>query len=111
MKRTRKRYPKEGDIGLVHRSRGRESNRGYKEDNKAFVLDLYRQRYPDFGPTLFSEKLSEDQGIGIDHETLRQWLLKEGLWVKSRKRPKHRSWRQRRAHFGELVRLDGSHYD
>jgi len=111
VKRIRKRYLEEGDIGLVHRSRGRESNRGYKEDNKAFVLDLYRQRYPDFGPTLFSEKLSEDHGIGIDHETLRQWLLKEGLWVKSRKRSKHRSWRQRRAHFGELVQLDGSHHD
>ena len=71
VKRIRKRYLEEGDIGLVHRSRGQASNRGYKKDNKAFVLDLYRQRYPDFGPTLFSEKLSEDQGIGIDHETLR----------------------------------------
>ena len=60
---------------------------------------------------MFSKKLSEDQGIGIDHETLRQWLLKEGLWGKSRKRPKHRSWRQRRTNFGELVQLDGSHHD
>jgi len=109
-KRIRKRHLEEGDIGLVHRSRGRESGRGYKEDLRSFVFDLYRERYSGFGPTLFSEKLQEDHGADIDHETLRQWLLKEGLWVKSRKRPKHRSWRQRRAHFGELVQLDGSHH-
>lgn len=110
MKRIRNRYREEGDIGLIHKSRGRESNRGYKEDLKSFVIELYRQRYPDFGPTLFSEKLLEVHGIGIDHETLRQWLIKKGLWVKSRKKSKHRSWRQRRAHFGELVQMDGSHH-
>jgi hypothetical protein len=50
------------------------------------------------------------EGHAIDHETLRGWLLKAGLWQKRRKRPKHRSWRERRAHFGELVQLDGSHH-
>jgi hypothetical protein len=37
-------------------------------------------------------------------------LLKAGLWQKRRKRKKHRSWREQRAHFGELVQLDGSHH-
>ncbi|MFH1994512.1 MAG: helix-turn-helix domain-containing protein, partial [Nitrospinota bacterium] len=110
VKRIRKRYREEGDIGLVHKSRGQESNRGYKDALKAFALNLYRQRYPDFGPTLFSEKLLEEHGTGVDHETLRQWLMKEGLWLKSRNRSKHRSWRQRKAHFGELVQMDGSHH-
>jgi hypothetical protein len=73
------------------------------------VLARYQERYPDFGPTLAAEKLALD-GYDIDHETLRNWLLKAKLWRRRRKRPRHRSWRERRAHFGELVQLDGSHH-
>jgi hypothetical protein len=73
------------------------------------VLARYQERYPDFGPTLAAEKLALD-GYLIDHETLRGWLVKAKLWRKRRKRPGHRSWRERRAHFGELVQLDGSHH-
>jgi hypothetical protein len=71
-------------------------------------LERYKQRYPDFGPTLASEKLNLDGYKRVDHETLRLWLVKEGLWQKRRKRSGHRTWRQRRAHFGELVQMDGS---
>jgi len=39
------------------------------------------------------------------------WLLEEGLWEKRRKRKKHRSWRERKEHFGEMVQIDGSHHD
>src|SRR5260370_10154663 len=38
-------------------------------------------------------------------------MLAEGLWSKARKRKQHRKRRQRRAHFGELVQLDGSLHD
>jgi hypothetical protein len=85
------------------------SNRAYPAEFKAAVLAPYQERYPDFGPTLAAEKLALD-GHVVDHETLRGWLLKAGLWQKRRKRGKHRSWRERRAHFGELVQLDGSHH-
>jgi len=36
--------------------------------------------------------------------------LAEGKWKKKRRHRKYRSWRERRAHFGELVQLDGSHH-
>jgi transposase-like protein len=58
---------------------------------------------------LAAEKLALD-GLVVDHETLRGWLLKARLWRRRRKRARHRSWRERRAHFGELVQLDGSHH-
>jgi hypothetical protein len=58
---------------------------------------------------LAAEKLGLD-GHVIDHETLRGWLIRAGLWQKRRQRARHRSWRERRAHFGELVQLDGSHH-
>lgn len=108
-RRLYKRHRELGDRGLVHRSRGRPSNRGYQAEFKEAVLARYQERYPDFGPTLAAEKLSED-GYSVDHETLRGWLLKARLWRKRRKRAGHRSWRERRGHFGELVQLDGSHH-
>jgi transposase len=103
------RYREFGDRGLVHRGRGRPSNRQYRSEFRQAVLARYQERYPDFGPTLAAEKLALD-GYALDHETLRGWLLTAKLWRKRRKRPRHRSWRERRAHFGELVQLDGSHH-
>ena len=108
-RRLYKRYREGGDRGLLHRGRGRPSNRAHPAAFKTTVLARYQERYPDFGPTLATEKLALE-GHVVDHETLRGWLLKAGLWQKRRKRGKHRSWRERRAHFGELVQLDGSHH-
>jgi transposase len=108
-RRQYQRYREFGDGGLVHRGRGRPSNRKYPSEFRMAVLARYQERYPDFGPTLAAEKLLLD-GYELDHETLRMWLVKAKLWRKRRKRSKHRSWRERRAHFGELVQLDGSHH-
>jgi transposase len=109
-RRLHKRHEESGDRGLVHRNRGRPSNRGHEAKFKQAVLARYQERYPDFGPTLAVEKLALD-GYEVDHETLRRWLLQARLWRKRRKRAAHRSWRERRAHFGELVQLDGSHHE
>ena len=108
-RRLYRRYQESGDRGLVHRGRGRPSNRKYGAEFRVEVLKRYQERYPDFGPTLAAEKLALE-GYELNHETLRLWLLKAKLWRKQRKRAKHRSWRERRAHFGELVQLDGSHH-
>lgn len=104
------RYREQGDGGLVHGLRGRRSNRAKDERLRAEALRRYQGRYGDFGPTLAAEKLSEE-GVAIDHETLRRWLLSEGLWARCRNRKRHRSRRERRACFGELVQMDGSHHD
>ena len=105
------RFVAEGDDGLVHRGCGRASNRAYPADFRQKVLKRYRERYGvlECGPTFAAEKLSEE-GLSIDHETLRRWLLEEGEWERHRKRRVHRSRRERRAHFGELVQMDGSHH-
>ena len=110
MKRVWKRYGQEGDEGLIHRGRGRASNRRIEAGHREKVVARYQERYPDFGPTLASEYLAKD-GLKVDHETLRRWLLADGLWQKKRKRQKHRQWRERRAHRGELIQMDGSHHD
>lgn len=99
-----------GDGGIVHRGRGRPSNRKHPDRFKAVVLKLYQQKYSDFGPTLASEKLLELDGITISRETLRQWLMTSGVWQKRRKRRVHRRWRRRKECFGEMVQMDGSHH-
>jgi len=105
------RFGAQGDGGLVHRSRGRPSNRGKPHEFKAAVLARYSERYEGFGPTLAAEKLLAD-GYELDHETLRRWLVAEGgQWQWQRKGVKHRQRRERRAHFGELVQMDGSHHE
>ena len=77
-KRIYRRYRDEGDKGLVHRSRGRVSNRRKDPILKEKVLERYRERYEGFGPTLASEKL-EKEGYKVHDETLRLWLLEEDL--------------------------------
>ena len=111
MKRVWGRYRDQGDRGLVHRSRGRASNRAKSSAFREKVLERYEQRYVGFGPTLACEHLKADDGLEVDHETLRRWLLGRGSWSVQRRRQKHRQWRQRKGCFGEMVQMDGSHHD
>ena len=110
IRRVIKRVKEEGNRGIVHRSRGRPSNRKIPDRVKKTVIQCYQSKYKDFGPTLASEKLLERDGMRISDETLRTWLIETGDWKKSRKKGKHRHWRERKAHCGEMVQLDGSHH-
>jgi transposase-like protein len=109
-KRIWSRYRQKGDGALAHRGRGRASNRRKSEAFRKRVLRRCKKQYADFGPTLAAEHLRKD-GMEVDHETLRRWWLAEGSWQKRRQRQRHRQWRERRAHPGELVQMDGSHHD
>jgi len=110
-KRIRRRYQQEGDAGLVHRSRGRCSNRTRPEGERKRAIALYNKRYAGFGPLLASEHLATDHGIVVDHETLRRWLLVAGVWRSRRRREAHRAARERRPRRGDLVQIDGSEHD
>lgn len=105
------RVKEEGARGVVHRSRGQESNRKLPQEVKDQVLTLYRKSYEGFGPTLAQEKLLERDGIRISDETLRIWLIEEGLWKKKRKGSQHRQWRPRKDRYGQMIQLDGSKHD
>jgi transposase len=88
IRRIVKRIQEEGDGGIRHKSRGKPSLR--KLPFRQRIVELYRQQYPDFGPTLFSEKLAECEGITVSRETVRTWLKEDGLWQKHRTRKAHR---------------------
>jgi transposase len=115
-KRIWRRYREEGAEGLKHRSAGRESNRRKPKKFRERVLRLVRQKYSGnederFGPTLAAEHLASDDHLEVNAQTLRRWMLEEGLWSRARKQRVHRKRRDRKPHFGELVQMDGSFHD
>jgi len=99
-----------GEKALIHKSRGRLSNRAIPQKTKSKVLALYKEKYPDFGPTLANEKLFEIDKIKIAPQTLRNWLIEGGTWQITRKHRKHRQWRERKHLFGQMIQIDGSHH-
>jgi hypothetical protein len=111
IRRIVKRIKIEGDKGVIHKSRGRPSNRRIPDRIKDKVISLYQTKYKGFGPTLASEKLLERDGMRINDETLRSWLMETGDWKKTRKKKGHRQWRERKHHYGEMVQMDGSHHE
>jgi transposase len=110
-KRVWGRFQAEGDAGLVHRGRGRASNRQAEAGLQERALALYQEKYGDYGPTLAAECLAEEDGLQVPVTTLRRWLASGGMWERKRKRKAHRRRRERREHAGELVQMDGSHHD
>ena len=103
-------YRVKGDAGLIHGNYGRRSNNRTTETILEKALELYRQRYNDFGPTFASEKLAEEERITISVSVLRRLLIRSGDWKGIRQAKEYRSRRERRECFGELVQFDGSHH-
>ena len=100
-KRLWKRYRKRGPGSLKHGSAGRESNRAKPKKFRRQVVALVRKKYSGeegkrFGPTLAAEHLETEDGLSVDGETLRRWMLAEGLWSRRRKSRLHRRRRERK---------------
>jgi transposase len=104
------RVRRDGDSGIINRSRGRPSNRAKPDKLKNRALELFKTKYPDFGPTLASEKLFERDKIKVNDETLRLWLVENNIPYKRRKKRPHRQWRERKHRYGQMIQMDGSEH-
>jgi len=111
VRRLVKRYREQGDAGLIHRSRGRPSNRQLPTRLRTQAMRRMRRAYPGFGPTLAAEKLAERDGLVVSRETLRRWMIEEQLHEPRARRVEARKWRERRQCYGELVQMDTSIHD
>ncbi|HSK10109.1 MAG TPA: ISNCY family transposase, partial [Vicinamibacterales bacterium] len=113
-KRLWRKFRRGGPASLRHGNVGRRSNRRKEPGFKRKVLRMVRREFGGdatherFGPTLAAEHLAEEFGLLVHHETLRRWMLADGLWSRARAASAHRKRRERKRHFGELVQLDGS---
>ncbi|CAN7652601.1 ISNCY family transposase [Phenylobacterium sp. LjRoot219] len=109
--RLLKAYRLRGADGIISKKRGRPSNRKTPADVRQAAIDIIKARYPDFGPTLAAEKLQELHDITVSRETLRAWMIADGLWdARARRRRKIYQPRYRRDCVGELVQIDGSEH-
>jgi hypothetical protein len=102
------RYRDGGGGALIHRSRGRPAVNRLGAGVQEYVLGLVRQNFRDFGPTLAAEALLERHGVEISRETLRKWMVGDGLWLSRKQRRSFHQPRLRRESYGELVQIDGS---
>ena len=111
IRRIVRRVREEGMRGIVHRLRGCSAHNKIDNKSREKVLKIYEKKYQGFGAKLLSEKLEECDGIKISKETLRSWLISEGHQQKKRGKKKHRQWRVRKEHYGQMIQMDGSHHD
>ena len=112
LRRLCRRARAQGLAGLANRARGRPSGRRLAEEVRVNALGLVRERYHDFGPTLANEKLRELHRVVVSVETLRKWMIADGLWHdRSQRRRKPQPPRRRRPCRGELVQIDGSDHE
>ncbi len=112
IKRLYRGYKARGAKGLVSARRGKPSNHRLDAHVEQQALDLLKEKYEDFGPTLAHEKLTEVHQLQLSRESVRRIMIVEGMWKPKRaKKPTVHPLRERRACFGELVQIDGSDHD
>ena len=104
------RYRDGGGGALIHKSRGRPASNKLGQGVRELVLELVRQNYRDFGPTLAAEVLLERHGVEVSRETLRKWMVEAGVWLSRKQRRSFHQPRLRRESLGELVQIDGSEH-
>jgi len=105
-------YGRDGPGGLASRHRGRPSNRRLPAEHRREALATVRSKYKGFGPTLAHEKLTELHGVQLSVETLRHWMIEDGLWVpRADRAPRIHQPRRRRPCRGELIQIDGSDHE
>ncbi len=104
------RYRDGGGGALIHKSRGRPASNKLGSGVRELVLELVRQNYRDFGPTLAAEVLLERHGVEVSRETLRKWMVEAGVWLSRKQRRSFHQPRLRRECRGELVQIDGSEH-
>jgi len=111
VQRILKDYQARGDRAVVHGTRGRRPNNAIPQETREQARALLKGKYHGFGPTLAAEHLAADDGLAASRETVRGWMIQQGLWGGQRKKRPHRHRRPRRACFGELVQMDTSLHD
>lgn len=105
-------YRDRGAEGFANKLRGKHSNNKVDKNLTDRAIKLVQDKYPDFGPTLASEKLEELDGLKIAVSTLRRAMIAHSVWSEKRqKKPIHRTRRPRKPCYGDMEQFDGSSHD
>jgi len=111
-RRIKNRYISQWAKWLIHKARWKPSNN--KWDNKKYqtAIQIVKDNYYDYWPTLASEKLSEKHNIFIPTSTLRLKMINAWIWKnKSRKKEdKQFTARPRKEAYWEMIQYDWSYH-
>ena len=66
-----------GGSAIIHKSRGKPSNRSFGDEVIENIIDIYKNNYSGFGPTLVGEKLLELYQIRISTKDIKKNIDKE----------------------------------
>lgn len=94
VRRLVQRVMREGDAGVVHKLKGRGSNRSLPVKLKEKVLKLYTKKYRQLGLSKARTKICKECKVRVNRETLRKWLIAAGIWQARRRvdlRPQYQS--------------------
>lgn len=108
MTRLVRAFKDQGASGLISKKRGKPSNRRHSNGLRDYAVELIRQNYSDFGPTLALEKLKANHDLSVSKETLRKWMPQARIWVSRKQRRRFHQPRLRREWHGELIQIDAS---
>jgi len=110
--RIKRKYKLEWVDGLIHKLRWKKSNHKYDETKYMQAIQIVKDIYNDYWPTLATEKLAELHNIEISILILRREMIKAWIWIaKKRKEDKKQfTARERRESFWELVQYDWSYH-
>lgn len=110
VQRKKKAYQEEGMSSIIHKSKGKSTNRGYSKDLSDRILFLYKEEYNGWNFCHFGDALEDDHGIFVSDSYLYKLLTSNGYKspVKKKHGPKSHPPRARKENAGELVQVDAS---
>ena len=110
--RLKARYRERGAQGLAHGNRGSQSPRKTPKEMEDKIMKLATGKYQGFNDHHLTEKLNEVEGIFVSRPTVQRTLRAGGITsVRKKRRPKHRTRRERKAQAGMMLQTDCSNHD
>lgn len=110
-KRLKKKYKLEWSRWLIHKARWKPSN--HKIDNYKYenAIQIIKDKYSDYWPTLSVEKLLENHNIIVSLSTLRRLMITNWIWkAKKQKKDKQFTARERKYNYWEMIQYDWSYH-
>lgn len=110
IKRIKKRYLKEGVISVIHKSKDIKTNRGYPDNLKEKILELYKLEYENWNFYHFNDTLEDYHNIKVSDTFIYNLLTSNGIEspYKYKKRKESHPPRERKENSGELIQVDAS---
>ena len=111
-RRIRDKYRKEGSKWLIHKARWKLSNNQWNDSKYNDAIQIIKEKYHDYWPTLSAEKLLEKHSIIIPVSSLRLQMIKAWIWKWKirKKQAKQFTARPRKESYWEMIQYDWSYH-